>query len=245
VKVPSSKPILYLITPGVTAKTTTPASPEFQQLLVQISSAVEAGIQLVQIREKRLTAKVLFNLTTQAVDLARGSSTKILVNDRSDVGKAAGADGVHLTTQSVDIATVRRTFGRNFLIGQSTHSVAEAQVARDNGANFVVFGPVFATHSKERYGPPLGLEQLRQASEQLQSFPVLALGGITKENALDCLRAGASGIAGISIFSNPATLSSIAAAIGESAKGLTYEDENFMAGKTGKTTAAENSEGPA
>ncbi|MFY9619191.1 MAG: thiamine phosphate synthase [Pyrinomonadaceae bacterium] len=197
-----SKPILYLITRGVSTETTTPKSPEFRQILEQVSAAVAARLDLIQLREKRLTARVLFELSEQSAALTRGSATRLLVNDRADVAAAAGADGVHLPAQSIDAATIRRTFGDDFLIGVSTHSLAEAQIAKEDGADFVVFGPVFATPSKENYGPPTGLRNLESVAKQLAPFPVLALGGIEVTNARECLRAGASGIAGISLFAD-------------------------------------------
>src|SRR6202171_5680589 len=119
------KPILYLITRGVTAETTTPASEEFRNILLQVSAAVAAGIQLIQIREKNLTARVLFHLTASVVAIASGSPTRILVNDRADVAAAAGADGVHLTTRSLTPSVIRKTFGSSFLVGASTHSLNE------------------------------------------------------------------------------------------------------------------------
>ena len=125
-----SKPILYLITPGATAETTTSASEEFQDILVQISAAVAAGIQLIQIREKNLTARMLFELTANVLGIIRGTSTRVLVNDRADVAASLGADGVHLTTRSIDANVIRKTFGRDFVIGASTHSLAEATSAR-------------------------------------------------------------------------------------------------------------------
>ena len=204
-----SKPILCLITRGASSETTTPASPEFRQILEQVSAAVAAGIDLIQLREKRLTARVLFDLSEQSAALTRGSATRLLVNDRADVAAAAGADGVHLTTQSIDAATIRRTFGKDFLIGVSTHSPAEAEVAKEDGADFIVFGPVFATASKEKYGPPAGLENVESVVKQLTPFPVLALGGIDVMNARECLRAGASGIAGISLFEEPERISEV------------------------------------
>ncbi len=210
-KLELSKPILYLITTGATGDKSTRESFEFQQIVSQLSSGIEAGIHLIQIREKKLTVRVLFELTSRAVELARGSSTQILVNDRADVARAAGAAGVHLTTRSLEAGTIRKMFGGDFLVGASTHSLAEAQAARDNGADFVVFGPVFATESKEKYGPPVGLEELTKTVKQLQSFPVLALGGLTKQKAAECLRAGASGVAGISLFSESQDLRDLVA----------------------------------
>ena len=204
-----SKPILYLITRGASPSTTTPHSPEFKQILEQVSSAVACGIELIQLREKRLTARVLFELTEQSAALTRGSATRLLVNDRADVAAAAGADGVHLTTQSIDAKTIRRTFGEDFLIGVSTHSLAEVEVAKDGAADFAVFGPVFATASKEKFGPPIGLAKLERVAKELAPFPVLALGGIDNTNARACLRAGASGIAGISLFQEPDRISEV------------------------------------
>lgn len=168
-----------------------------------MSAAVAAGLELIQLREKRLAGRVLFELSEQSAALTRGSATRLLVNDRADVAAAAGADGVHLTMQSIDAATIRRTFGEDFLIGVSTHSLAEAEVAKRDGANFVVFGPVFATRSKENYGRPAGLAKLERVGKELAPFPVLALGGVDLTNARECLRAGASGIAGISLFDEP------------------------------------------
>lgn len=202
-KLDLSKPILYLITPGASTATTTRDSPEFKQILEQVSAGVDAGIDLIQLREKRLTARVLFELTQQAAQLTRGTTTRLLVNDRADIAFGAGADGVHLMTRSIDAATLRRTFGERFLIGVSTHSLAEAQTAKEGGADFIVFGPVFITTSKEKYGPPVGLEEFERVAKELRPFPVFGLGGISVSNAADCLRAGAMGIAGISLFAQP------------------------------------------
>jgi thiamine-phosphate pyrophosphorylase len=221
-----SPPILYLITRGATTETTSSQSPEFQGILIQIRAAAAAQIELVQIREKRLNARVLFELAKQAVDITRTSSTRILVNDRADIAAGAGAHGVHLTTQSLEIAVIRNSFGQNFLIGASTHSWEEAQLASEQGADFLVFGPIFSTKSKEQFGPPLGLEKLSDVCGNLDGFPVLALGGVSKITARQCLEAGASGVAGISLFSEPAALESVAAAIRKCAEGISDHDAN-------------------
>jgi thiamine-phosphate pyrophosphorylase len=197
------KPILYLITRGATAEATTAKSEEFRNILQQVSAAVGAGIQLIQIREKQLTARVLFELTAGVVAIARGSSTRVLVNDRADIAVSAGADGVHLTTRSLTPDVIRKTFGANFLIGASTHSLAEARAACREGADFAVFGPIFPSPSKEKYGPPLSVGQLIEATRELAPFPLIALGGISIENVNECLSAGASGIAGITLFGEP------------------------------------------
>jgi thiamine-phosphate pyrophosphorylase len=204
-----SKPILYLITRGASSEATTADCPEFKQILEQVSAAIAAGIDLIQIREKRLTARVLFELATRAAALTRGSSSRLLINDRADVAAAAGADGVHLTSQSIDARIVRDVFGEKFLIGVSTHSLAEASEAKAAASDFVVFGPVFETASKREYGAPAGVERLAEVARALADFPVLALGGINLTNAATCLQAGASGIASIGIFSRPDELSKV------------------------------------
>jgi thiamine-phosphate pyrophosphorylase len=213
-----SRPILYLITRDTTTEGTPPDAPEFALILRQVSAAVAAGINLFQIREKQLTARVLFELVERASDLTRGTNTRLLVNDRADVSVGAGADGVQLTAQSLDAAMIRKTFGKEVLIGASTHSLAEARAAQEQGADFIVFGPVFETQSKKVFGPPVGLEKL------LRGFPVLALGGISVTNAQDCFAAGAQGIAGISIFGDLQDLMSVTHALRSAVKGAIQDE---------------------
>jgi thiamine-phosphate pyrophosphorylase len=215
---PKLKPILYLITRGATTETTTPDSEEFRHLLQQVAAAVTAGIQLIQIREKRLTAQVLFELTTSVVAIARGSATRVLVNDRADIAASAGADGVHLTTRSLTPDIISETFGGKFLIGASTHSLLEARDAFRQGADFAVFGPVFPSPLKDKYGSPLGLGKLSEAARELGSFPLIALGGVSLENVNECLLAGAGGIAGITLFGEPNRLANTVETINELSK---------------------------
>ncbi len=187
---------------------TTSATDDFQSSLKLISAAVAAGINLIQLREKSLSARVLYELTVRAVGLTRGSNTSLLVNDRADIAQAAGAAGVHLTTSSLSPAVVRRCFG-SLLIGVSTHSLAQAAAGRAAGADFAVYGPVFETDSKRIYGAPIGLGRLAEVTTALRPFPIIALGGITLANAADCVRAGARGIAGISLFKRAEQLDQI------------------------------------
>jgi thiamine-phosphate pyrophosphorylase len=203
------KPITYLITSGETTTATTPSTKDFSRILQLLEAAVAAGVSLIQLREKNLTTRVLYELALQSAEITRGSATRLLINDRADIARAAGADGVHLQRRSLEPSIVRGTFGEDFLIGASTHSLTEARAARDGGADFVVFGPVFETVSKRIYGEPVGLEKLREAARELASFPIIALGGVTLDNALDCLRAGARGVAAIRLFNDPARLSQI------------------------------------
>ncbi len=153
---------------------------------------------MVQIRERDLSARQIVHLAEAATKLAHAVGAFVLVNDRADVA-ACAADGVHLTTRSLSADSIRRAFGSDLLIGVSTHSFEEASEAERGGADFVVFGPVFETQSKRLYGKPVGVEALRAVTSRL-AIPVLALGGISLSNFRQALDAGASGVAGISIF---------------------------------------------
>lgn len=199
------KPIIYLITSGETTPQTTPASEGFLQLLKLVEAAVAAEINLIQLREKNLRTRVLYELALRGAEITRGTQTHLLVNDRADVAQAAGAAGVHLTTRSVGASIIRRTYGDQFVIGVSTHSLAEARAA-EVFADFAVFGPVFETASKRLYGEPVGLEKLSEVTSDLAPFPVLALGGITLDKITACFHAGASGIAAIRLMNAPNNL---------------------------------------
>ena len=167
--------------------------------LPTIRAAIAAGVDWIQIREKDLATQELWNLVRQAVELSQGRPTRILVNSRVDVALGAGAAGVHLPADAMPAAAVRRIAPQGFLIGVSCHSAPEVLRAQDEGTDFAVFGPVFETASKKAYGSPKGLASLEQACKETE-IPVLALGGITLENAGSCLRAGAAGVAAISLF---------------------------------------------
>lgn len=219
-----SPPITYLITGGETSSATGPESEEFGRLLALVRAAVEARVTLVQLREKALTGRVLFELASAAAHIACGSATRVLVNDRADIARAAGCDGVHLTTSSLDTGVVRRAFGEGFLIGVSAHNVEEARAASAGGADFAVFGPVFDTPSKRAYGAPVGVEALKEAARELSPFPLVALGGVGVEQLEDVLRAGAAGVAGIRLFANGQNLARIVHHIGR-AHGLRGRDE--------------------
>jgi len=168
-------------------------------LLPLIQEAVRADVGLIQIREKDLATHLLIELVQAAVECAHGTGTRIVVNDRLDVALAVGASGVHLGTQSLPAQAARRCVPDDFLVGVSCHSLAEALAAESAGADYIVLGPVFATPSKLRYGPPLGLSKLQDVAARVK-IPVLALGGIALERVKPCLAAGATGIASISLF---------------------------------------------
>lgn len=172
-------------------------------LIELVREAAAAGIDLIQVREKDLATRPLVDLVESAVAAARGTPTRIVVNDRLDVALALGAAGIHLGRQSIPAKAAREVVERlawpDFLIGVSCHSLEEAREAESSGASYILLGPIFATPSKVEYGPPLGLEKLREVTARVRT-PVLALGGITVERVRSCLEAGASGIAGIALF---------------------------------------------
>jgi thiamine-phosphate pyrophosphorylase len=149
----------------------------------------------VQIREKDLSAGDLFHLVRAAVATGR----KIIVNTRMDVALAAGAAGLHLPTGSPPPDRWRKIAPREFLIGVSCHTIDEVRSATNHGADYVVFGPIFAPLSKSSILEPRGLDLLAQAVRSTP-IPVLALGGITTENAESCIAQGAAGTAAISLF---------------------------------------------
>jgi len=202
----------------VTDRRALPGPPEAQirLLLERIDSAARAGVDWIQIREKELEARQLLLLSQEAKRRA-GARCRIFVNDRLDVALAAGAYGVHLGERSLPVLEAKRFLrarkaAGEFLVGVSTHSVKAVQEAEANGADYVYFGPVFATPSKLAYGAPQGIEQLAAAC-RAASIPVIAIGGITLENARQCEAAGVAGIAAIRLFQEVSTIESVVRAL--------------------------------
>ncbi len=181
-------------------------------LLDHLGRLLQAGPDLLQIREKDLPARELFQLTQAVLRLPNPGETRILVNGRVDVALAAGAQGVHLPAGAPSPSDIRSITPQGFFIGVSCHSVDEVRQAEAEGADFTVFGPVFETASKGRYGPPRELQALEEAC-RLVEIPVLALGGVQFENASQCLGRGAAGVAGISLFQRRASVKETLAAL--------------------------------
>lgn len=207
-------------------------------LLEKIAAAAAGGVDWIQIREKDLSGKDCSSLCREAVRIVASSlqaptaraatsakpeaagepgSTRILVNDRLDIALAARAGGVHLGEKSLPPEEAKRlakSLGRekDFLVGVSCHSIEAAKVAERGGADYLLFGPVFATPSKAAYGEPQGLKRLTEVCRAV-ALPVLAIGGITLENAADCLSAGASGIAAIRLFQDAPDMAAVVRAL--------------------------------
>lgn len=200
-KRPTGEPLIYLVTDGsITNENFSSRSEAFIRL---VEAAVSAHISYVQIREKQLSARLLFELAKRAARLTRGTGTKLLVNDRADIALSAGADGVHLTALSIKPEVIRRSFPADFVIGVSTHSVGDLVTAKNSNANFAVFGPIFETPGK---GSPLGLSALRDAVKKLDPFPVIAIGGIDLSNYKQILEVGAAGFAAIRFLNDAGNL---------------------------------------
>lgn len=171
-----------------------------ESLLDAVARNLAAGVTWIQIREKDLSARALFELVEAALKLPNPNGTKILVNSRVDVALATGAKGVHFPAGSPPARFWRRPgFLIDFLIGVSCHSTEEVRRAEAEGADYALFGPVFPPRSKTARTEPRGLEELGRAVAAVR-IPVLALGGVTRENSAACVSAGAAGVAGITIF---------------------------------------------
>jgi thiamine-phosphate pyrophosphorylase len=192
----------------VTGRNSLGGADPVESLLANIRAAIDAGVDWVQIREKDLNARELLALARPALamrsDKSRAAEPRILINDRLDVALAAGAAGVHLGRESVPAREVVRwcragNAPAEFLIGVSCHSVDDAREAESAGASYIFLGPVFATPSKVSFGPPQGVAKLGDVCRAVR-LPVIAIGGVDAENAEECLRAGAVGIAAIRMF---------------------------------------------
>lgn len=177
----------------ISDRTLTPAEPPAGALV----DAIRAGVDMVQVREKDLGARDLLDVVRCAVEAARGTPAAVMVNSRFDVALAARADGVHLPASGLAAADVRRASKGMLRIGVSTHSLDEARAAMAQGADFITFGPVFDTPSKRRYGPPAGLERLREVVANV-ALPVYALGGIKPANVEKVIEIPVAGVAVIS-----------------------------------------------
>ncbi len=162
-------------------------------LVAWLTEAVEAGVDLIQIRERDLSARALRTVAWEVTAVAAGGRTRVLVNDRADVALAAGCAGVHLRGDSPPASRVRRVGPASWLVSRAVHD--EADLADLGPVDLAVFGAVFPTGTK----PARGLEALRRVAARC-GVPVLAIGGVTADNAAACLAAGAAGVAAISIF---------------------------------------------
>lgn len=158
--------------------------------------AAVCGVDMIQVRAKNLPARELLVMVKRVVAEVMG--VPVLVNTRADIALECGAQGVHLPSDSPSPERIRAIAPAGFLIGVSCHNIDELMRAAREGADFAVYGPIFATRSHPN-AQPIGLDALSAATRSVQ-LPIYALGGITEQNAMLCIGAGAVGVAGISMF---------------------------------------------
>ena len=168
-----------------------------QSLVTAVRKALKGGVKAVQLREKDLGTEPLLKLAYKMRKITEEHKAKLFINDRFDIALAVGADGVHLTQNSVPVSVVRETVKNKLLIGVSTHSLKEAKEAGKGGADFITFGPVYRTPSKLKYGKPVGVDALKQVIKKI-NIPVFAIGGINSNRIKNVRESGAHGAAMIS-----------------------------------------------
>jgi thiamine-phosphate pyrophosphorylase len=164
----------------------------------QVARLCEGGARLVQLREKNLSPREFYSEAVEALKVARAWGVRLVVNDRADIALALGADGVHLGQDDMPPAAARALLGEGAIIGYSTHSVEQAVAASRLPVDYIAIGPVFATSSKDNPDPVVGLEGVRAVREVLGRLPLVAIGGVTRENARALLEAGAASVAVLS-----------------------------------------------
>jgi len=170
--------------------------PSTELLLRAAAELQQAGVQLIQYRNKKGTARLILEGASKLKALL-GGDVRLIMNDRADLCLAANFDGVHVGQEDLSPEGARRVIGPNLWLGVSTHNPQQLRGADASPADYVAIGPVFATSSKERPDPVIGLEGVRQA-RQLTRKPLVAIGGITRGNALEVIGAGADAVAVIS-----------------------------------------------
>lgn len=169
----------------------------------QLRRFASGGATLVQLREKSFAGKEFYEEALKAVDLAKELGVKLIINDRVDIALAVGADGVHLGQDDLPATAARRLLGENAIIGYSTHNLDQARAALVLPIDYVAIGPIFPTTSKKDTEPVLGLEGLKKVRDVLGGTPLVAIGGITRSNAMEVLAGGADSVAVISALQTP------------------------------------------
>jgi thiamine-phosphate pyrophosphorylase len=190
-----------------------PGSEERHRLTARLETAARAGAGMVQVRERQFDDRLLTQFVQEVIAAIKPARTRVIVNDRTDVALAAGADGVHLKSDAPPAAEVRRMVPPGFLVGRSVHSAEEAvAVAAAGGCDYLVFGTVFRSASKIDDHPIAGVEALARACAAV-SLPVIAIGGISPGRAREARAAGAAGVAAISLFTDAPDIAAVTAAL--------------------------------
>lgn len=163
-------------------------------LVSVLAQATKAGSVSIQVRERDLPSKELLALADQIRQITGPLEGQLLINDRIDIALSLEGVGVHLRSDSLPVTVARRVVGGDRLLGVSVHSVSEALQAEAQGADYIVFGPIYETPSKRMYGRPLGLSALEEAAKAVR-VPIVGIGGVTAARAHDVRAAGAFGVA--------------------------------------------------
>ena len=168
--------------------------------LQQVRQLSLGGAALIQLREKQMPARELYEQAKAAVAVVKQWGGQLLINDRVDIALAVGAHGVHLGQDDMPPEAARQLLGPDAVIGYSTHNIEQAIAATKLPIDYLAIGPIFATTTKSDTAPIVGLAGLRAVRQEIGTFPLVAIGGITRENAREVIQAGADSVAGISAF---------------------------------------------
>lgn len=193
----------------------------------QVKQLIEGGATLIQLREKRMSSREFFQEAREALSVARSAGVKLIVNDRVDIAMALDADGVHLGQTDMPVEATRRLLGERAIIGYSTHNLNQVDKALRLPIDYLAFGPIFPTATKENPDPIVGLELLGEIKTRAGSVPLITIGGITKENVPAVLAAGADSVAVISAMFDKT------APIAENLKNLRVLAEKTSSGQLG------------
>lgn len=169
----------------------------YSSLIKKVTEACKYGFKAVQLRNKKISTQQLLKLAKELRRITSKFSANLFINDRADIALLSKADGIHFPSGAIDIKSL---LSYNILLGKSTHSLKDAKESFYNRCDYILFGPVFETASKLKYGKPQGLKKLQRICEQIE-IPVFAVGGITPKRAKMCLKVGAYGVAVISAIS--------------------------------------------
>jgi thiamine-phosphate diphosphorylase len=193
----AAHPVTRLVLPSPLYVILDPGQTKGRPSIKILNSLLSGGAKIIQLRAKEMTANETYRLATEAREVGSRAGCLLIVNDRVDIAVAARADGVHLGQEDVPLIVARRLMGNKKLVGISTHDLAQAQEAEKAGADYIGFGPIFGTATKETGYSPRGLSMLREVRKAVK-VPIVAIGGITEDNVTQVWNAGADSAAIIS-----------------------------------------------
>ncbi|HMQ03583.1 MAG TPA: thiamine phosphate synthase [Pyrinomonadaceae bacterium] len=174
----------------------------------QVERSIAGGATLIQLRDKLASSSEFYKAAVHSVRIAHEAKVRIIVNDRADIAMMSGADGVHLGQADLPPAHVREIMGPNAIIGLSTHDLAQVKAALAEPVDYIAFGPIFPTLTKEKPDPTVGLALLKEARRVANDLPLVAIGGLNEDNIASVFEAGADSVAVISaVMSDPEQIS--------------------------------------